>query len=907
MDAQSWQVVRTLFDELVELHPDQQAERLAAIGATDPGLRDSVAALLTADSQADEQLGEMDAALLSPPPTSPISALPQDPFGLSGRTVAHFRVIEPLGLGGMGVVYRAEDLRLSRTVALKVPLPGYRLDASTKRRFLHEARSAAALDHPNLCSIYEVGESEEGHPFLAMPLYAGETLKERLARAGQLPVEEAVEFARQIAEGLAAAHGAGIVHRDIKPGNVMLLPGGAVKVLDFGLAKVRDLTLTGSWAQLGTVAYMAPEQIRRESIDERTDLWALGVVLYEMLTGRRPFAGEHDISVAHAIVHEEPLRPSELRGEIPPPLEGLLCSLLRKDPAIRPASAQEVAAELAAIQSRRALPVRRVLGQRWAAATGSRRSPVYAGATVLLVLALALWTGTRYFTSGFPAGGASTDQSIAVLPFVNSDGDPMNEHFSDGLTDELIGVLGKIEGLRVTARTSTFALKGSGLSLNAIADTLGVATVLEGSVRRDGDRLKVAAQLVNAANGAVLWADVYNREVADVFEVQEEIARAIAVALTAELPRREGHQLVRRPTADLEAYDIYLQGRHGWTLPTRERLDRAAILYRRAAERDPAFAMAYAGLAETYVNLSNFGYLPATQALARARVAAEHALKLDPGLAEAHVSYGFVLASELDFERAEAAFQRAIALNPNYPWGHHYYSLLLVMLGRTDAAIIHNRKALSLDPLSLPARATRGILAAWTGDHADAERELRRALALAPDYALTLQALGSLKAANSAFEEALPLLEAAAAGAPDFPGVRGALAFVYARTGRHVEADSLLGVIESAASAGGRMRANHAFAHAVFGRLDEAFYHLEQLKWDIPTLTMLRTHPLLSEFRSDPRYSRLLRTIGVTDALMPGSREKAVLPRLSVFSPCCSRPFPISATPQKTSSRRVIA
>jgi adenylate cyclase len=506
-------------------------------------------------------------------------------------------------------------------------------------------------------------------------------------------------------------------------------------------------------------------------------------------------------------------------------------------------------------------------------APGSRpvrsvRTWLHRAVVLLAVIGLASWTVGRYFRGPASAGG-TPDRSIAVLPFVNTDGDPLDEHLSDGLTDELIGVLGKLEGLRVTARTSTFALKGKGLSVPAIADTLRVATVLEGTVRREGDRLKVTAQLVNAADGGVLWAGSYNRALIDMFAVQDEITRAVAGALLVEVPPGDGNRLVHRPTEDPEAYDLYLQGRHRWTLPTRERLERADILYRRAVERDPAFALAYAGLAETYVALANFAYMQPTQALARAKVAAEHALELDPTLAEAYVSYGAVLASELDFERAEAAFQRALALNPNYAWGHHYYSLLLAMIGRMDDAAGHNRQAIVLDPLSLPASATRAILTSRIGDPASAEREFRRALALAPNYVVTLRSLGSLKAATGAFAEALPLLEAAATDAPDFAGLPGALALVYHRTGRRAEADSLLAAVEAAASTGGRTRANLALAYAALGRLDAAFALLEQLDWDVATLIFLQTDPLLGTLRSDPRYPPLLRRIGIPGHVTP--------------------------------------
>ncbi len=341
MDPRRWEEVQAAFDALVELDGPARAGRLATLGAADPDLRVAVESLLAGDAAADARLASLEAPFLSAAPTP-------DPLGLTGRTVSHFRVVEPLGAGGMGVVYRAEDTRLGRAVALKFPLPNYNLDATAKTRFLREARAAAALDHPHLCTIYDVGESEDGRLFLAMALYTGETIKARLARDGPLPVKEALAITKQIARGLACAHGAGIVHRDLKPGNVMLLPDGTVKILDFGLAKALDESTSKTSGALGTVAYMAPEQIQGETVDTRTDLWAVGVVLYEMLTGQKPFAGEHEVAIAHAIVHDQPVAPTTLRDGLPAAVEEVVQGLLEKDPRARYAAVDELLADLAA-------------------------------------------------------------------------------------------------------------------------------------------------------------------------------------------------------------------------------------------------------------------------------------------------------------------------------------------------------------------------------------------------------------------------------------------------------------------------------------------------------------------------------------------------------------------------------
>ncbi len=352
-DPGQWAELCAAFDALVEMDAGARAERLAAIGAADPAARRALEELLEADASPASGLDRIDTIFgARDPPLAAERSADRDVLKLVGQTVVHFRIVEPLAAGGMGVVYRAIDTQLARDVALKFPLPGQRLDGQVRERFLREARAAAALEHPNICSIYETGETEAGQLFLAMPLYQGETLKARIARLGPLPVGDALTIAVQIARGLQAAHRAGIVHRDLKPANVILLPDGGLKILDFGVARVGDVTLTKSHDTLGTVSYMAPEQVRGERLDGRADLWALGVLLYEMLTGRRPFEGDHEIAIAHAIVHSDPVRPSALRPEIWPELDALVLGLLARQPANRPASAEAVAAELSALESR---------------------------------------------------------------------------------------------------------------------------------------------------------------------------------------------------------------------------------------------------------------------------------------------------------------------------------------------------------------------------------------------------------------------------------------------------------------------------------------------------------------------------------------------------------------------------
>jgi eukaryotic-like serine/threonine-protein kinase len=852
LEPERWAEVEHAFDALIDLTPARQAERLAAIDQADPRLRQLIERLIAADANGGGRLAQIESLLIAGAGkgVEPVDDL----CHLTGRTVSHFRVHEPLARGGMGIVYRAEDVELGRDVALKIPLPVRSSDRGGRERFRREARAAAALDHPNICSIYEIGETDHGQLFIAMPLYSGETLRDRLARDGPLPVEDAVAIARQIALGLDGAHQKGIVHRDLKPANVMLLSDGTVRILDFGLAKAQEVTLTTSRTFLGTVSYMAPEHIRGESVDARTDLWSLGVVLFEMVTGTRPFAGEHEISVAHAILHAEPGLASASARRVPPALDALIAALLQKEASRRGETAARIVAALDAV--REGTPEESVAvvahpAPRRRFATVSRLT---AGCVAAVLALAALWL--------LRADDSRADRlvapSIAVLPFDKASGDSASDHISEGFSDELAGILGTVEGLRVT-RLASSAQPNAATGGRTSATALPVSALLRGSIRRDGGRLRVTSELVDAGSGRSLWKDTYDRTMGELSAVHAEIAAGATAALG--IPRGRLHERTeRRRTHDVEAYDLYMRGRHEWRSRSREGLEAAIVYYEQAIERDPLFALPYAGLAEAYVNVSNYGHDAVGQPLVLARVAADRAIALDSDVAEAHASRGYVMAANLELDNAEQAFQRALALNPNYLWARHYYTLLLLMKGRSDAAREQNRAALSLDPLSRPANATRGIILAQEGRLVEATHELRQAQTLAPEYGLTLFYLGALQAAQGDVGESRRTLEAASKAAPTFPGVPGALAHVYQRTGRAAAADSIIADLRQRVD-DPRGLANLAFALAALGHLDEAFPLLERARWDVPSVIELRADPLLQNLRADARYARLLQRI----------------------------------------------
>ncbi len=715
MDPQGWREIRALFDELTALLPIEQQERLEAIGAVHPEVCRSAETLLAADAAAPRRLRRLDSLFGVSPSSGEDSAASADetptgdPLGLCGRRVSHFQVQEAFGAGGMGVVYRAEDTRLGRPVALKFLLPQLSLDTSAKARFLQEARAAATLNHANLCTIHEIGESAEGQLFLAMPLYPGETLRARLRRESPLPVSEALAVARQIAQGLSAVHGAGVVHRDLKPGNVMLLPDGGVKLLDFGLAKMRELSVTGSDLRLGTLPYMAPEQVRDAGdVDARADLWALGVVFYEMLTGRLPFGREHELPTIDRILREAPAPPSKLRQDLPTAAEHIVMTLLQKEPARRYASAETLLQDLArlpAMEESSYVTWQRVRdGQTASHARGWPWRRVMLAALVLAVLAgvgmfgggtFAVWrhSGRGATPSAVPEVATETS-SIAVLPFENVSGAREHEYLADGITQEIFTALATVRSLRVISPTSAMRYRNSAKSSREIAGELGVAHLLTGRVQREADRVRIWVQLIDARRDAPLWAERYERQLENIFAVQSDIAQQIAAALQAELTSGERARLTRGRTSNPRAYDYVLRAQEFLLRFNLRDNDAGIALVRQALELDPNYPNAHAVLAMAFA--MRYWQVGDRSLLHSAVVAGRRAIALDSTLAGAYSSLGWALDHSGDPAAALQAHQRAVELSPNHSDGlaalHHWG------FGRLDEAARWWAPALARDP-----------------------------------------------------------------------------------------------------------------------------------------------------------------------------------------------------------------
>ena len=760
---------------------------------------------------------------------------------LAGR----YTIERELGRGGNATVYLAHDIKHDRQVALKVLSPELAHTVRTER-FLREIQIAARLTHPHILMLIDSGEAD-GFLYYVMPYVAGESLRERLNREQQLRVEDALRINQDVAEALGYAHAHGVMHRDIKPENILLSEGGAV-VADFGIARALSAaggeTASESGLVAGTPAYMSPEQASGGSeVDGRSDIYSLGCVLYEMLAGHVPYAGEtaQEILAHHALDPIPSLRAA--RPGVPRTVEGAIVKALAKVPADRFATAAEFAGALA--------------GPR-------RRLPVY-GAIGLLVLVGAAIVAQRTLLRAPP------EQSVAVLPFVNLSGDSAQEYFSDGMSEELINALAHVHRLSVPARTSSFAFKGKSTDIKTIGRQLGVAHVLEGSVRRAGSLLRVTAQLISVGNGYHVWSENYEREIRsarDVFAVQDELSRAIVAALRVSLGEDRATPVAPVSTENLAAYDDYLRGRFYWNRATRADLLKAIEYFRSAIARDSGFARAYSGLADAYIRAAADRWIPQASAYRNAKAAASRALALDSTLAEAHTSLARIRTQfENDWPGAEQEFERAIRADPRYGLAHSWYSGLLSQRQRHDQAIAEGRLGLVLDPLSRTAlwAVARNYRAAGQYDSAIAYS--RHLVLLQPDWAIAHEGLASSYALKKMYQEALVEYRAELALDSNSPSAAFALSRIIGiqvRAGNRPEAlNTMRRLLEASrhSSADPRVWATQAAAYTALGNKDSAFAALERARRGGYQFQPL-TSPAWDSLRSDPRFAEFLKRLG---------------------------------------------
>jgi serine/threonine-protein kinase len=786
----------------------------------------------------------------------------QDGAPMIGRTLSRYEVTEKLGEGGMGVVYKARDTELGRFVAVKL-LPESDADPDRRLRLLQEARSASSLNHPNIVTIHEIGR-DAGTEFIVMEYVKGATLEDRIAGRA-LPVEDALRYAVQIADALGAAHAAGIVHRDLKPRNIMVSDEGLVKVLDFGLAKLsaepdaagtsRTGTIlggatpvTGAGTILGTVEYMSPEQAEGRSLDPRSDIFSFGAVLYRMLTGELPFQGSSPIAVIAALLRDEPRPVRALAPGVPEALEHVVALCLRKNPAERTSRAVELKAALLEIA---------------ATGTSGRHAELFRTGSS---------GGYAELAASSPSGrhparsAADALPSIAVLPFANLSPDRENEYFSDGLAEEILNALSRVEGIRVTARTSAFAFRGKELDVRQIGDALNVRTILEGSVRRAGDRVRVTAQLVNVEDGYHLWSERFDRELTDVFAIQDEIAQAIVERLRVRLSASAAPAPRARP-GNIEAYNLCLKGRYHLLKLTEDGIARARQYFEAAIALEPEHAYAHSSLGALYWVSGYFGATFPSDAMRVAKQFVLRALELDPGLAAAHAVLGCLLAGhDFDWPGAEAAFARSLALDPTSVDARTMRAFLLLRpLGRVPEAVHEFELALELDPLSAPFHNQLGYLLYLDRQYERAFETCRAAVDIDATYYLSHLTAAVCRMRQRRLDEAMEHVSRAVELNPSSPLVLSTLGELHALDGREQAAREVLARLDAMSAKRYIPPTAQAGVLNALGDLDGAFDAWSRaVELRDAFVLPLKTVPSMDGLRSDPRYLDLIRRMRLT-------------------------------------------
>ena len=871
MESERWHLVERLYHAALERENSHRAPFLNEACKDDQALRHEVESLLACQEKAADFI-ESPALQVAAELLTKEEIEKESPKSLSaGTSISHYRIVEKIGAGGMGEVYRAHDPRLGRDVAIKV-LPGaFAADPDRLRRFEQEARAAAALNHPNIVAIYDVGTWEYGTPYVVTELLEGATLRESL-RKGPLSVRKAIEVSSQIALGLAAAHDKGIIHRDLKPENLWLTKDGQVKILDFGLAKLlpekvvspdfTTVTETTSTKVMGTLGYMSPEQVRGETLDHRTDIFSLGTVIYEMLSGRRAFQGATPADTISAILSRDPSELTANDQSIPAVVSGIVHRSLEKNPNDRFQSARDVAFALA-VTSATATTVSPGRGT-----TPGWKIATLAGLAVLILGLLWTWNPgniRRVFGSGSASGPI---HSLAVLPLENVSGNAEQEYFADGMTDELITQLASLNNVRVISRASVRRFRGTQQPLSEIADMLHVDAVVEGSVLREGSRVRITAQLVQVETDRHLWAHSYEGDVADVIRLQNEVARSVTEEIGAKL-RPQAQQpanAIDRAVAP-EAYDAYLKGLYFSAKLTPDGMQRAFENFNKAIRTDPSFAPAYAGLAESYLWASGLSILPPQEALQKSEVAVAKALEIDPNLGMAHHALAWVkYAHDWDLPGAEKEFQRAIQLSPSNATAHLWYGMYLAQRKRTDESLAEMQRAKQLDPFSTIVNSLSMTPLLTSRDYNKLIEEANLGLRTDPNDGILNWLLTSAyeqkgdiaKAIDQQEKQAITYGEDAQKAKQEFAAVRREFS-------ARGERAYWLSRKKSLAPSSGTDPFGTAVVQARLGETDATYANLEKAYEQRSTsmLYWIQMEPAFDRLRSEPRFQDLLRRTGL--------------------------------------------
>ena len=908
MNPERWQQASRILEIALERHPELRAAYLDEMCSNDPDLRQEVESLLAASAQAGSLLDSPAMAMAAP------LFFHDSVKTVLGQSIGRYKILTALGTGGMGEVYLAYDTRLGRKIALKLLSTHFTTDKDRLLRFEQEAHAASTLSHPNICMIHEVGETEDARHFIAMEYIDGVTLRQHMTEA-RMKLSEVLDVAVQVASGLAASHAVGVVHRDIKPENIMLRHDGYVKVLDFGLAKLTeqpasDVTTpagvrvsTDIGVVMGTSGYMSPEQTRGLPVDARTDIWSMGVVLYEMITGGAPFEGATKSDVIASVLGREPSLLISRLPEVPAELQRIVSKALRKEreeryevvkdmlldlkslkqelefearlqrPAQPEASSDEIgnaeviveAAHNVGTQTKEMQTARSTLSTNAEESTLQPRNSLHGVALIGLSLAILVVISSAVYLLAIR--GEAID-SIAVLPFVNVNGNPDMEYLSDGITDSLINSLSQVPRLRMIARSSVFRYKGKEVDPQTVGRELSVRAILLGRVAQHGDNLSISAELVDARDNSRIWGEQYSRRLSDILQVQEEISREISDKLRLKLTGEEQKLVAKRYTENVQAYQLYLKGRFYSNKRNEESLKRGVDYFQQAIEKDPNYALAYSGLADSYSGIAAvfISAMPPREAMLKMKLAAQKAVELDDTLAEAHTSLGELkFRGDRDWSGAEREFKRALALNPNYTRAHDEYTQYLVAMGRFEESFAEAKRAQALDPVSPRTYAELGFAYYFAGRYDQAIEEYQRALELDPNFLNAHWLLGFAYANKSMFEQAraesLKAVELSGHG----PGALGGLGYVYATLGRRDEAQQV--IVELKELAERRYVSPYSLA-AIYGRLgdkDAAFEWLEKAYSDgAYGILFLKFAPEWDGLRSEPRFQDVMRRVGLT-------------------------------------------
>ena len=864
MKPERWAQVRKILDAALELSPEARPAYVARVCATDPGLQQEVESFLAAHDHAAS-------ALLENPALQSLTLGP-------GTKLGAYEIVEMVGAGGMGEVYRARDTILGRDVAIKVLPPIFSHDAERLRRFEQEARAAAALNHPNILSIHQLG-NHDGAPYLVSEFLEGETLRLRLQK-GPLPVSTALDYTLQLVNGLAAAHGKGIVHRDLKPENLFLTTNGLLKILDFGLAKLQrsesfgapETAMTQGSSTLpgivmGTVGYMSPEQVRGQQVDHRSDIFALGAIFYELLSAKRAFHGNTPADTLTAILMHDPPSLTGTSPNITPPLDRVIRRCLEKDPNERFQSAKEVGFALKALSdvpaslrtgSPRAQdlpPSRRLI---------ARRALSIAGLILVVVLGLLVVANVGRLRDRL--WRASRAQSLAVLPLANLSGDPAQDYFADGMTEAMITELAQISALRVISRTSVMQYKDGKKSLPEIARELHVDSVVEGSVLRSGGKVRITAQLIQAVPERHLWAKSYDGDLRDVMAIQSQVARSVAGEIRIKLTPQEESRLQKARSVNPDAHDAYLRGLYYRRKGGLENVEKARQFFAQALDSDPLYAPPYAALADYYSVLPFYTNATPDEVFPKAKAAVARALELDDSLAEAHASLAYIHTYyDWHWAAAEQEFQRSLQLNPNDAAVRHRYSRYLSTVGRIDDALREIKRAQQLDPLSQIAKANVGMIYYFARRYDSAMKPLNDVLKEDPKFDTGYWGLGLIYEQKGTQAEAVAQMEKAAALSPD-PITMASLAHAYGASGQKEKAQKILAQLEGQAKKESISGYNFAVIYVGLGEKEKALAALERAFQERSTLLPYsKMDPRFDPIRSDVRFIDIQRRIGLAE------------------------------------------